>query len=862
MDSLPSAQEKSNPTESGAVSFKIYEQLRAEIQHLKQELVSVSEQNVDLAIQLGQIDELNGVVAERNSQIERLNQEAAALNKTITDLKQQLSQETEHAQKSDMRIEELLALEAELRAGLKQSQDECLDLKAQIERHLTSIASLQEALTKAQASNARHVAALESLEAYISKPEEQEDKEDTPPLLHLKNTLHEILGTAGQVIFSRACRLVGADVENLAAATPEQLQKAAISIMSPALRLCRGEQMIKNLQERVRSLCASVGEISPELETALSGSGKTIAVAPSPSAIAENHEPIVTIPADQPIQKISEEEKPAPVPATSEEEIEKEEDASATDTEEEAKDEEAKEETSTEQPSSNQVEEQVDKKDEEPAEASISEDTKEEVATSQEDTEEEPELSIFANYDYEDADTEEVEQTSEVSSSNEQAEADKEQAQEIAAEKDTEKAEETESEAVQQSEVDEVEKTEVAQPDANAQTEETVQADKAENDGDTSEKSSEKISKNSESIGDQLVRNTEVPNRTLSDKRAQEFNATFKTILDGTQTKFQDHVVDLIYKMTWTPSQISERDRACTRPKQINKLSQSIIRSSVDFDLDQIIEWLNYLVMPKRINTYVPEERLAQLSNIRTRQDSEVQDLLNVIEALNKRIFRKDRLKIHFFDGPYMYLSYTKSKEPHLYFNNEIVSKFNQAQQTFFAARALFSLQRGYFELEAAWQAVTKQADYDPLVFGSTLLKRSLALASEKSIAIPANLADEIQNAWNIESNQELLNLVDRCYKSTKFAQFSYIKELLSTSAPFQQSMNIEGDAFTLKFCNIYDASLAIVKLLNGCEVAEQYAQDGFSELFSDRSLPQTYLQQRLSNLWLSYYINGDEFAF
>ena len=119
-----------------------------------------------------------------------------------------------------------------------------------------------------------------------------------------------------------------------------------------------------------------------------------------------------------------------------------------------------------------------------------------------------------------------------------------------------------------------------------------------------------------------------------------------------------------------------------------------------------------------------------------------------------------------------------------------------------------------------------------------------------------------MQNAWNIESNQELLNLVDRCYKSTKFAQFSYIKELLSTSTPFQQSMNIEGDAFTLKFCNIYDASLAIVTLLSGSEVAQQYAQEGFNELFSDRSLPQTYLQQRLSNLWLSYYINGDEFAF
>lgn len=849
MDSLPSAQEKSNITESGAVSFKIYEQLRAEIQHLKQELVSVSEQNVDLAIQLGQIDELNGVVAERNSQIERLNQEAVALNKTITDLTQQLSHETEHAQKSDMRIEELLALEAELRADLKQSQEECLDLKAQIERHLASIASLQEALAQAQASNARHVAALESLEAYISKPEEQEDKEDTPPLLHLKNALHEILGTAGQVIFSRACRLVGADAENLATTTPEQLQKAAISIISPALRLCRGEQMIKNLQERIRSICASVGEISPELEDALNGSGKTIAVVSSTSVTSKNHEPVATVPTEQTVQNISEEEKKeeitTPVPTIPEEEIAKA-DTSDIDTEEdeEAKEEEEKEETSTEQPSSAQDDKQADPKDDDSADASTAEETKEE-ATSEEEPEEEPELSIFAHYDYEDSDTEEeaAEQNSAVSSSDEQTEANKEQTQEVATEQDTESAEEAKSEAVQQSEAGEV-------------------VEKAEDNSDTHENLDKGSSKSSKSVGDQLVRNTEVPNRTLSDKRAQEFNTTFKIILDGTQTKFQDHVVDLIYKMTWTPSQISERDRACTRPKQINKLSQSIIRSSVDFDLDQIIEWLNYLVMPKRINTYVPEERLAQLSNIRTRQDSEVQDLLNIIEALNKRIFRKDRLKIHFFDGPYMYLSYTKSKEPHLYFNNEIVSKFNQAQQTFFAARALFSLQRGYFELEAAWQAVTNQPDYDPLVFGSTLLKRSLALASEKSIAIPANLADEIQNAWNIESNQELLNLVDRCYKYTKFAQFSYIKELLSTSTPFQQSMNIEGDAFTLKFCNIYDASLAIVTLLSGSEVAQQYAQEGFNELFSDRSLPQTYLQQRLSNLWLSYYINGDEFAF
>ncbi len=837
MDSLPSSQEKNNVPESGAVSFKIYEQLRAEIQHLKQELVSVSEQNVDLAIQLGQIDELNGVVAERNNQIERLNQEAVALNKTITDLKQQLSQEIEHVQKSDMRIEELLTLEAELRSDLKRSQEECLELKAQIERHLASIASLQEALAQAQDANARHVAALESLEAYISKPEEQEDKEDTPPLLHLKNALHEVLGTAGQVIFNRACRLVGADANNLEAATSEQLQKAAISIIAPALRLCRGGKMIKDLQERIRHICASVGEIGPELEAALSGTGKTtLPTTPTASEadVSKENE------AENNSLKASDSQE-EPQEAQPQTDISQGTASSESDSEETASEpsSHAQDEEQTVVEAEAPVAEEIEVAEEVKEEAKEEEEQQQEEISSQEATEEEPELSIFANYDYEEPEDEDKKSTSEdLPSVTEQLETDEKQTPEISL---AEENESVEAEVPQQSSTEETEESTDKEEEEQTKT-------KAESTGNF--------------LGDQLVRNTEVPNRTLSDKRAQEFNTTFKTILDGTQSKFQDHVVDLIYKMTWTPNQISERDRACARPKQINKLSQSIIRSSVDFDLDQIIEWLNYLVMPKRINTYVPEEHLAQMSNIRTRQDNEVQDLLNVVEALNKRIFRKDRLKVHFFDGPYMYLSYTKSKEPHIYFNNEIVSKFNQAQLTFFAARALFSLQRGYFELETALQAITNQPDYDPLVFGSTLLKRSLALASEKSIAIPANLADEIQNAWNIESNQELLNLVDRCYKSTKFAQFSYIKELLSTSTPFQQSMNIEGDAFTLKFCNIYDASLAIVKLLNNCEVAEQYAKEGFNELFSDRSLPQTYLQQRLSNLWLSYYINGDEFAF
>ena len=71
--------------------------------------------------------------------------------------------------------------------------------------------------------------------------------------------------------------------------------------------------------------------------------------------------------------------------------------------------------------------------------------------------------------------------------------------------------------------------------------------------------------------------------------------------------------------------------------------------------------------------------------------------------------------------------------------------------------------------------------------------------------------------------------------------------------------MNIEGDTFALKFVNIYDASLAIVHLLSGKEQAEKIASEGFANLLSDGQASQSYLKQRISNLWLSYYINNCE---
>ena len=164
MDPISESNSKKKTSASGSIDFHIYEQLRSEIQHLKQELISASEQNVDLAIQLGQIDELNATVAERNSKIALLIEEVTTLRNNINNLQESLNNETEQVKKSNQRISELLSLEKELKENLKQSQAECFKLKSQIAENQASIANLQSLLAAAQASNARHMEALESWE--------------------------------------------------------------------------------------------------------------------------------------------------------------------------------------------------------------------------------------------------------------------------------------------------------------------------------------------------------------------------------------------------------------------------------------------------------------------------------------------------------------------------------------------------------------------------------------------------------------------------------------------------------------------------------------------------------------------------
>ncbi|MGM9997791.1 MAG: hypothetical protein ACI38Q_00075, partial [Candidatus Bruticola sp.] len=277
MDPISESHSKKKASASGSIDFNIYEQLRSEIQHLKQELIAASEQNVDLAIQLGQIDELNAAVAERNGKIAVLANEAAALRASIKTLQESLASETEQVKKSNQRIAELLALETELKESLKKSQAECLQMKLQIEEHQASIANLQNLLATAQASNARHMEALESLEKYISKPKEN-DQEATPPMLRLKNALQELLGTAGQVIFNRTCRTLGIHENDFAKCSAEVLKNVAAAVVAPSLRLCRKEETVQALKERIKNICAPDGQLSYDMQSILNGTGKTPSV--------------------------------------------------------------------------------------------------------------------------------------------------------------------------------------------------------------------------------------------------------------------------------------------------------------------------------------------------------------------------------------------------------------------------------------------------------------------------------------------------------------------------------------------------------------------------------------------------------
>ena len=163
--------------EAGSVSFQIYEQLRQEIQSLKDEMSALSEQNVDLAIQLGQIDELNELVASKEQIIRQFAAERANLLTSLADLQKQMINEQNRSQTLEKTLEELTQAGADLQEQLKDAQKQLkssqaaeADLKAQLEGKQAEINRLNEQLEEQKTANARHLAALESLEVYIEKP--------------------------------------------------------------------------------------------------------------------------------------------------------------------------------------------------------------------------------------------------------------------------------------------------------------------------------------------------------------------------------------------------------------------------------------------------------------------------------------------------------------------------------------------------------------------------------------------------------------------------------------------------------------------------------------------------------------------
>ena len=117
-----------NPGANNA-DFDIYDQLRQEIRHLKSEVVSLSEQNVDLALQLGQVDELNLTVAEQKSMLKSLRQELQQREEELAQKRGSWQNVEERLKESEEQFAAAKAAETDL-GGTARFVDQSIDVGA------------------------------------------------------------------------------------------------------------------------------------------------------------------------------------------------------------------------------------------------------------------------------------------------------------------------------------------------------------------------------------------------------------------------------------------------------------------------------------------------------------------------------------------------------------------------------------------------------------------------------------------------------------------------------------------------------------------------------------------------------------
>ena len=1010
-----------NPGANNA-DFDIYDQLRQEIRHLKSEVVSLSEQNVDLALQLGQVDELNLTVAEQKSMLKSLRQEIQQREEELAqkrgswqNVEERLKESEEQLRSAQHTITSLNQNNSALKEQVRNLELECAKLKATTKSQTIVIGDLTRNLSKAQAENARHSAALESLKDSYMREQTAKAllEENSAPLMRIEKALVDIVGTAGQVIFKRACRYANIGEEDRLQCSLAKLQEAATAALVPALRLCRTSELSQQLKDRIVEICKSQGPISARLEMALQGSlpsseflsavpaaplaaahiapepqlppvpaapakeaqremeSAPKSSAPTPPAATEapvpprpqrsaplGTRPVPTAPyrpgqatqpgqpapklpsgppqrtpvrtkiapganfpsnpakgpsgpaaspkqlpggpvpkralgADQspnaiktaPLARSSAPTAPSapqstrptperPAPEKAAPSLQPEtpvvettpqvappaaEAAPVAPTPEP----EVKAETKPQAKAEVKTEAKTEAKAEVKAEAKPEVKAEVPAAAKTEIKREEPAPAEPTSTDGGDQPLEETELLG-APESIESEEAVEAVAIEEPAEAEAEVEEEVEvaasplEEPLALEEVEEVEKVDSAElPALEPLVELPIDEDEDE-ELDEVEEAETAPGISYLLNGSQKVHDTYTPNRILSNKLTAEFEEAFQSVLSGSQAQFRDPIVDLISKMTWNPGQIEERQRNYAKPKQLNKVSPTLIRSSSDPELDQIVTWLNYYVLSTPTTSYNPAGVIDQLQDVQQRQEPEFKTFVEALETLNKRIARKDRLELNFCTGPYPYFCHSQGKRSLVYANMELLKALNPAQQTFLATRCLLSLQRNYCALLQSVESVRQQEDYDTIEFGTTQLKRTVSSALERS-NLPSDLLSEVQSSWSLSTKEELYELIDRCYQASDYVQFTYVKEFVANPYPFRHNVNLEGDTFALKFCNIFDASLAIATLLSGPERAQHFAQEGFSELFLGQKGPQTYLQQRIKNLWLSYYQTSDE---
>ena len=304
---------KQSPQDPDSRLRQLAEGLRQEKERLAEELAALAGQNVDLALQVGELEEELALLRGQRDKASHLEAQLQASQAEEAAMKSALAQQARELASAETRLAEargslegvveqrtrlqgqVEGLERE-REDLRQELQAARDLEGQRQAELQARLAEQETL-RAEAEDLR--GRLARLEEDLSEREEELRQTFLPrraatqtPQEVLAARLEDSLGSMGRPLLEKARQRCGVDVGSEA---PEDLEKLVTFLREPALRLCRTPSQREGLEAALRG----------SLEV-----GPVEAPAPAPGS-AEPEQPgaLPLLPLEQCL-----EEEPSPLP--------------------------------------------------------------------------------------------------------------------------------------------------------------------------------------------------------------------------------------------------------------------------------------------------------------------------------------------------------------------------------------------------------------------------------------------------------------------------------------------------------------------------------------------------------------------